>query len=40
MRSYFLSGYLDFDVDVKFTEGLWSGTAESWVEMNIKLTFY
>jgi len=31
---------LDFDVDVKFTEGLWSGTAESWVEMNIKLTFY
>lgn len=31
---------LDFDVDVKFTEGGWSGTAESWVEMNIKLTFY
>ena len=31
---------LDFDVDVKFNEGLWGGTAESWVEMNIKLTFY
>ena len=31
---------LDFDVDVKFNDGLWSGTAESWVEMNIKLTFY
>ena len=31
---------VDFDVDVKFNEGLWSGTAESWVEMNIKLTFY
>ena len=31
---------LDFDVDVKFNEGLWSGTAESWVEINIKLTFY
>ncbi len=31
---------LDFDVDVKFNEGLWNGTAESWVEMNIKLTFY
>ena len=31
---------LDFDVDLKFNEGLWSGTAESWVEMNIKLTFY
>ena len=30
---------LDFDVDVKFNDGLWSGTAESWVEMNIKLTF-
>ncbi len=31
---------LDFDVDVKFNDGLWSGTAEAWVEMNIKLTFY
>ena len=31
---------LDFDVDVKFNDGLWGGTAESWVEMNIKLTFY
>ncbi len=31
---------LDFDVDVKFNNGLWNGTAESWVEMNIKLTFY
>ena len=31
---------LDFDVDLKFNDGLWSGTAESWVEMNIKLTFY
>ncbi len=31
---------LDFDVDVKFNDGLWSGNAESWVEMNIKLTFY
>jgi hypothetical protein len=31
---------LDFDVDVKFNDGLWSGSAESWVEMNIKLTFY
>jgi len=31
---------LDFDVDVKFNDGLWSGTAESWVELNIKLTFY
>ena len=31
---------LDFDVDVKFNDGLWSGTAESWVEMNVKLTFY
>jgi hypothetical protein len=31
---------LDFDVDLKFIDGSWSGTAESWVEMNIKLTFY
>ena len=31
---------LDFDVDLKFSEGTWSGTAESWVEMNIMLTFY
>ena len=31
---------LDFDIDVKFNDGLWGGTAESWVEMNIKLTFY
>lgn len=31
---------LDFDVDVKFNDGLWGGTAESWVEINIKLTFY
>jgi hypothetical protein len=31
---------LDFDVDVKFNDGLWSNTAESWIEMNIKLTFY
>jgi hypothetical protein len=31
---------LDFDVDLKFNEGTWSGTAESWVEMNILLTFY
>lgn len=31
---------LDFDVDVKFNEGLWNGIAESWVEMNIKLIFY
>jgi len=31
---------LDFDVDVKFNDGLWGGTAESWVELNIKLTFY
>ena len=31
---------LDFDVDLKFNEGLWDGTAESWVEVNIKLTFY
>ena len=31
---------LDFDVDVKFNDGLWNGSAESWVEMNIKLTFY
>ena len=31
---------LDFDVDVKFSKGVWGGTAESWVEMNIKLTFY
>ena len=31
---------LDFDVDVKFIEGVWSATAESWVEINIKLTFY
>ena len=31
---------LDFDVDVRFTDGVWGGTAESWVEMNIKLTFY
>ena len=31
---------LDFDVDVKFNDGFWSDTAEAWVEMNIKLTFY
>jgi hypothetical protein len=31
---------LDFDVDLKFSDGTWSGTAESWVEMNILLTFY
>ncbi len=31
---------LDFDVDLKFNERLWNDTAESWVEMNIKLTFY
>jgi len=31
---------LDFDVDLKFTEGTWSGTAEAWVELNILLTFY
>lgn len=31
---------LDFDVDVRFTDGAWGGSAESWVEMNIKLTFY
>lgn len=31
---------LDFDVDLKFNEGTWSGSAESWVEMNILLTFY
>lgn len=31
---------LDFDVDLNFIEGTWSGTAEAWVEMNILLTFY
>lgn len=31
---------VDFDVDLKFNEGTWSGTAESWVEINILLTFY
>ncbi len=31
---------LDFDVDLKFNDGVWSDTAESWVEINIKLTFY
>jgi hypothetical protein len=31
---------VDFDVDLKFNEGAWSGTAESWVEINILLTFY
>jgi len=31
---------LDFDVDLKFIDGTWSGTAESWVELNILLTFY
>ncbi len=31
---------LDFDVDLKFNEGVWNDTAESWVELNIKLTFY
>ena len=25
---------------MKFNDGLWNGSAESWVEMNIKLTFY
>jgi hypothetical protein len=31
---------LDFDVDLKFIDGTWHGTAESCVEMNIMLTFY